>query len=81
MRMNKMGNIFVATYDTESGDHGVIGYWTEQPTEEQLTALFKEWMPDEFVEDEDGECRYVFWELIELEHGELPEGIAQIPTI
>ena len=76
-----MNNIFVATYVTESGDQGVLGYWTEEPTEEQLTAIFKNWMPDEFVEDEDGACRYVFWELTELEFGELPEGIPTVPTI
>lgn len=76
-----MDNIFVATYDTESGNHGVIGYWTEKPTQEQLTALFKKWMPEEFVEDEDGTCRYVFWELNELEVGELPEGIPLVPSI
>ncbi len=76
-----MTPVYVATYFTESGDSGVIGYWTEEPTQEQLTALFREWMPEEFIDDEEGSCRYVFWELTELKFGELPDGIPLVQSI
>ena len=58
-----MSKIYVAEWRTESGDSGVEGYWTTEPTEKQLSAYFEEMMPDEF---EDG-YSYVDWELVELD--------------
>jgi hypothetical protein len=72
-----MIRIFVATYRTESGDDGVIGYWTEKPTEEQLTKVFKDYMPDEFEDD----VRYVWWDVHEMALQALPEGIPTVPSL
>ena len=59
--------IYVATYVTESGDRGVVGYWTKEPSETKLREYFKKLMPDEFLEDDDGsgpgyDC-LVYWEV------------------
>ena len=69
--------IYVVMYHTESGDRGVVGYFNKKPTDGTLSAYFKELMPDEFI---DG-CRYVFWEVWELEEEKLPKAIKPIPTI
>jgi len=74
--------IYVAPYWTESGDRGIVGYFTEKPTEEQLTQLFYEIMPYEFEDmDTDDPVRYVFWEIEELSLWALPEGIPTVETI
>jgi len=74
--------IWVAQYHTESGDHGVLGYFSKEPSEGQLTAVFKENMPAEFVQEIDGqEYRYVFWQVVELEKMKLPKAIAEVQSI
>ena len=74
--------IWVAMYHTESGDRGVLGYFNREPSEGQLTAVFKENMPDEFVQETDGaEYRLVFWEVVELDKLKLPKAIPEVETI
>lgn len=40
--------IWVVTWDTESGDAGVEGYWTEKPSETQLAVYMAGQFPDDF---------------------------------
>lgn len=54
--------IYVVSYQTESGDQGIIGYFETKPTKKELTAYFKRTMPDEF---EDGH-QYVYWHVESL---------------
>jgi hypothetical protein len=49
--------MYVISYNTESGDEGIIGYIKKKPTDAQMKAYFKKTMPDEF---EDGH-QYVYW--------------------
>lgn len=48
--------MFVITYETESGDAGVV-LSHKEPAEEQLIAFFQKRFPDEFY---DGGS-YMFW--------------------
>ena len=84
--------VYVVDYHTESGDRGVLGYFNREPTEGQLSALFFNLMPDEFI-DEEGDTwsgpgtdsalikRYVFWEVNELYPMKLPKAIEEIESI
>jgi len=54
--------VYIAPWNTESGDDGVAGYWTVEPTEQELEAYFREHFEDEFV---DG-YSYIYWKLVEL---------------
>ncbi len=69
--------VYVATYVTESGDRGVVGYFTTEPTDGHLSALFKKLMPAEFI---DGQ-RYVHWSVENLKEIKLPKPIKPIPSI
>lgn len=73
--------IYVVTYDTESGDRGVVGYFNRRPTNRHLTALFRELMPDEFVSDVDGVRRMVFWSVEGLKEMKLPKPVDEVQTI
>ena len=77
-----MSKIYMATWHTESGDEGVVGYWDRRPTEGELTAVFKKIMPDEFdTWNDEPERRMVWWEVHELKLEELPEPVAEVPSI
>ncbi len=73
--------IYVVSYRTESGDEGILGYWIKQPSEGQLTAIFKKEMPDEFGQDGDEEWRLVWWDVWELSKMKLPKPIKLIESI
>ena len=73
--------VFVVSYNTESGDSGVVGYFNKRPTEGHLTAYFKKIMPDEFIQDEEGESRYVFWDVWELTSQKLPKAVLEVDPI
>lgn len=61
-------NVYIVLWNTESGDEGVEGYWTEKPSEEQLYAYMLDRFDYEFEIDEDtGRATpYIYWELKEL---------------
>lgn len=40
--------IWVATWDTESGDSGVVGYWKSKPTQKKLDKYMAKGMPDDY---------------------------------
>lgn len=68
-----MNPIYIASWYTESGDRGVLGYFTEKPTDEQLEKLFREAAPDEFDDTTyDEPCRYIDWTVEELSPIALP---------
>jgi len=69
--------IYVATWESESTDSGVEGYWLNRPSERELTAHFKETMPWEFGEY----GRTVWWEVVVLYESEIPEGIDVVQSI
>ena len=74
--------IWVAFYRTESGDEGILGYFKRKPSEGELTALFQEEMPDEFIEEADGKVyRYVWWDVWELEYIRLPKPVDEVESI
>ena len=73
--------IFVAMYATESGDRGVVGYFTSGPTDQHMTAYFKKLMPDEFIEEEGKEKRLVRWEVRGLKETRLPTPIPVVESI
>lgn len=79
--MSKNKPIFIATYKTESGDDGVLGYFTKYPGKGELTALFKQEMPSEFITHSGEERRYVWWEVWELEELALPAPIPYVESI
>ena len=80
--MKNTDKIYVVPWHTESGDDGVLGYFTEEPTEEQLTQLFYEIMPYEFeYMGTPDACRLVFWTVHELPMRALPEGIPAVDSI
>jgi hypothetical protein len=60
-------SIYVVKWDTESGDHGMLGYFREKPSEPWLKDYFRNNMPDEW--DEKYQEFLVYWDVIEL--GEL----------
>lgn len=74
-------NVYVVKYHTESGDSGVVGWFDEYPTDGHLTAYFNKLMPDEFFKDKDGEVRYIFWEVWELDHEQLPKPVKPVESI
>lgn len=77
-----MSKIYMATWQTESGDDGVVGYWDREPTEGELTAVFKKIMPDEFDSwNGEPERRLIWWQVHELRLEELPEPVAEVPSI
>lgn len=73
--------IYVASYRTESGDEGVLGYWTTYPTDEHLTTVFKAALPDEFETCKEGEYRMVWWDVWELDEEPLPEPSKLVKSI
>ena len=64
-----MNTVYVVVYETESGDHGVEGYWTEAPTDYHLETYFRKNNPDEF----DRESRTIFWKVHTLNLLEMPK--------
>lgn len=69
--------VYVATWESESSERGVEGYWLTNPSEQELTAHFKEEMPWEF----EGGRRTVWWEVVELNERNLPDGIPVVESI
>jgi len=55
--------IYIATWDTESGDHGVAGPWIKKPLQQDLEEFFRKEMPYEFEEEDS----YIFWHLYEFD--------------
>ncbi|RZK28963.1 MAG: hypothetical protein EOO61_21335 [Hymenobacter sp.] len=63
--------IWIINWHTESGDEGVLGYFDQKPTKEQIEAYFFNTHPDEYpMEDPDDEntrtC-LIFWDVVELD--------------
>lgn len=46
---------FISYGQTESGDEMPFVLWSFEPTKEQMHAKYRELMPEEYVEEEDGE--------------------------
>lgn len=46
--------MYVFTYNTESGDSGVLGVFKKKPTDKKLEKIARDLMPDEFFDDNDG---------------------------
>ncbi len=61
--------MFIVTWNTESGDTGVEGYWEEEPTDLHLETYFKKQNPCEFERGR----RTIWWEVHELEQMKLPK--------
>ncbi|MEZ2409813.1 hypothetical protein AB6806_23765 [Bosea sp. RCC_152_1] len=80
-----MQPLWFVTYNTESGDSGVAGYFTEEPSDGHLTTYFKALMPDEFFTEDWGgkevESRLVFWKVHKLEEEVLPAWSEPVPSI
>lgn len=73
--------VYVVTFETESGDRGVVGYFDIAPTDGHLTAYFLKFMPSEF-ETVDGETlRYVHWDVHELKAAKLPKPVKPIDSV
>ena len=70
--------IYVVSYDTESGDRGVVGYFREEPSDGHLSAFFKKMMPDEFQTKPT--VRLVHWDVVALEELPLPKPIRSVPS-
>lgn len=49
--------IWIATGDSESGDHYVIGWWSHKPTKKEMKKAY----------DDDDEWPFCCWELHKLE--------------
>ena len=73
--------IYVVFWRAESGDDGVEGYFTELPTDEHLTAYFKDLTPWNFDGEGEDERRMIWWEVYELGKLPLPEPIKVIESI
>lgn len=70
--------MYIVTWETESGDSGVEGYWEDKPTDLHLETYFRKQNPDEF----DHGRRLIWWEVHELEKAELPKPAKRVtPSI
>ena len=68
--MKKTKKIWIITWNTESSDHGVLGYFTKKPTTAQQEKLKEKHFPqekcDEGSEGPDGTGWYVYFTVEEL---------------
>lgn len=70
--------MFIVTWNTESGDEGVEGYWEEKPTDHHLETYFRKSHPQEF----ESYGRLIFWEVHELQKLKMPRKSKKVtPTI
>ena len=67
--MAKKNKVHVVSWETESGDSGVIAF-LEKPTDNHLETYFREDMPDEF--DDEYNSRTIFWDVETLNLMPLP---------
>jgi hypothetical protein len=52
--------IWIIAWNTESGDEGILGYWSKKPEREEILAYLQEYMPDDY---EAGTLHYHLQEL------------------
>ena len=42
--------LYIVTYETDSGDTGVVGVYNERPTDEHLSAMIRTYLDHEIVD-------------------------------
>jgi len=56
-----MSRIYIALYQTESGDNGLVGPWKKEPTNKEIEEFFLKNNPDEFFDEGTHKYRLISW--------------------
>lgn len=60
-----MNQVYIAIWNTESGDRGLTGVWKKRPSNDDVEKYLRAEYPDEF--DDETNTVYIYWQIIGLD--------------